>query len=185
MPTVTEVGVRLPIGWQEVDPRSPDRHAEFDRALRAVWCRDGEPDEFVARIVAELSARLGERLNRDDVLLVGFTGRVVPLPDQLIPGVVSASVTMALLEGTVAVPTVRDRLPELGVESIALSAGSAVRAAGIVADTSGPVFRCDYLVPVPGRGQVLLLAFSTPNTDLADAYQATFDIVARSLEFAA
>jgi hypothetical protein len=181
--TPTTVRLRLPVGWQELDPRGADFDAEFDRAVRAVWHADR-----LDPVVARLGARLKAAVAGQDVLLVGFTGEVVRSPDQSLTGVVTASVTLVLTAMVDDLERLRSRLsadePELTVRTVSLPAGDAVLAAGVsVAPEGVPVFRCEYFLPVPDSGLLAVLAFRTPNTGLADGFTAVFDAVARSAEF--
>jgi hypothetical protein len=178
--TATRVRLGLPAGWRAIDGRGTTLEDDLELALSDVWQggdKSGRDD-----VVAAFGERLRTLLGQADVLLIGFAAA------RLDTVIVQANVVVTLMRDTTDLAVLRarvaDREGDLAVRVVTLACGAVVVAFGRSDTEEGAVFRAEYFVPVPDTDQVLLLAFRTPNVELADRFGPVFDAVAGSIEFA-
>ena len=154
---------------------SRDEHAENRQEMRELF-----------RNIAEDGAR------RDGVELYISTQSVlgVPLPASLLVAVVPPEDDDRRLHPHWLAAAMAEERPDTEVAVVRLPAGEVVRQRRLasgreVVDLGVPeghrVTALDFYVPVPGSTAYLLLTFSTPVPELADAMVELFDAVARSL----
>jgi hypothetical protein len=187
MSTPTSVGVQLPSGWIELDPREPNLVEELERALEI----PAEHRETVLSLLAPLAAELGRTAAAADIVLVGLFAQAVPIDGADQPLVLAGHVVLAISPQVGNLDEVREVLNRNGgdVAPVDLPAGAAVLSTGETRisdpswEESVPARTRRYFVPIPDTDRVAALSFLTPNVELADQFDEVFDAIARTLEF--
>jgi hypothetical protein len=188
------VQLRLPDGWLELDPRVEDLVGELRRALASRWQHALADDRLLA-VLTPLVAELRRLSAAADVLLVGLYTDVIPVDDEPVPLVVTASAVLAISPPApdLDLDALRAEVAAVDggmrVRAVTLPAGPAVLVAGAVEirhpDWDGSVAARlrRYFIPITGLGRLATLSFLTPNTELGDVFDDVFDAIAETVAF--
>jgi hypothetical protein len=183
----TEVNLRLPDGWIEIDPREPDVLGSLIEAAS----RPEDSVEVAAALLAPLATRLARLSAAADIVLAGFYSELVPVEGRDEPFLISANVTLAMSPPIGDADQLSALLggDDVEVAPLELPAGPAVLVSGVtevddeVWDEPQPAHLRRYFVPVAGMSRVATLSFLTPNLDLAGEFDEVFDAIANTLSF--
>src|SRR5262245_18945663 len=176
---VTSVHLRLPKGWIEFDPRSPDLGSEIMRAAHDEWGANppAEVRSQLEALVGPLIVEIRRLTASADVLLVGLFVRAVAVEGAELPLILTANATLALSPNYVGVDLVEEAKPQGWTaepidrptgRGVVMTGDTEVRIDGWPTPVNAPVRR--YFLPVPGIPRVATLSFLTPNLELAEAF---------------
>jgi hypothetical protein len=177
------VALNLPAAWFELDPRTPDLVLELSRVIGM----PAEAREAAVALLGPIVTAVHSGIPDAEIVLLGGFAEAIEIDPAQDPLVVTASVLLAVsppLDDPAAAAAGIDQ-----VEPVDLPAGPTVLATGEVEITDprweGSVAARTrrYLVPVPGTDRIAVLAFQTPNLDLADQFDDVFAAIAESLAF--
>ena len=170
--------------WFEIDLDPDTRHESIARLVagRAAGAEQAGGPERLAAVMEEA---VQEAQRRGAVLAAMFADVVDGCP--VSAALVATVITARAGGGAADLPPGLAR--DLDGEVVELPAGPAVRhshrqQAATGDDTIVEVETIDFYVPVPAGSDVVLLSFSTPNVESADAFAALFDSLATSVRFA-
>lgn len=174
---------RLPPAWIEVDPHASDL---LERLLDAVDV-PRHLDDLARTLLQPLAVELTRLAALSEVVSAGFFAHAIEIDGSADPLVLTANVLLAISPPVESPATAAGAGPD--AEPVDLPAGPAVLVTGRTDVTDEqwdgvvPVRTRRYLVPVPGTDRLAVLAFQTPNIDLADQFDDVFAAIAESLAF--
>ncbi|MBB5868612.1 hypothetical protein F4553_001991 [Allocatelliglobosispora scoriae] len=188
----SSVGLRLPEGWLELDPRADDLMVELRRAVRTVWDTELD-DKRLVGLLTPLAVEVRRLAATEEIVLVGVYADVIPVEGGD-PLMITAHAVLAISpplgDARVAcLELLGNPTAEATIAPVTLPAGDGVRDQGTTMishpdwDEAVPAYHQRFCVPVPGVERLAVLTFLTPNLALRDAFTEVFDAIAETLTF--
>lgn len=186
-----------PLEWYRIPLASEDSRNRSVRALVDRTCPNRDEDAARRRELAELIGNLAWEAAAGDGLELYLSTQAVlgvPVPASLVTTVEAPDESGQSLQAPpdILAASQQQRYPraEVTIAELAAGTGVRVRRQDVPRDAhemglphGRTVTQLTYLVPVPESGAQLVLAFSTPVTELADGLVEMFDAIARSLRW--